>query len=117
MTGLKLMGFSLFAGSLPVAQATIPTDITSAAKTLEQSTPTFVLAAICIVFAYTIVALFKQFVKQGDRHHEEWANRETTLAAERELRHKQMLEMGEKMTSAMVGVRTVIERCDRIRAG
>lgn len=110
MTGIKLLGFSLFAGSLPVAQ-TLITDVTNTAKTFEQATPTYVLAVICIVFAYTIVALFKQLVKQGDRHHEEWANREIALAAERETRHKAMLEMGEKMTAAMVGVKTVIERC------
>lgn len=111
MTGIKLLGFSLFAGGLPVAQTLI--DVGAGAKTFEQATPTYVLAAVCIIFAYTIVALFKQLVKQGDRHHEEWAKREVALAAEREARHKAMLEMGEKMTAAMVGVKTVIENCHR----
>lgn len=111
MTGIKLAIFSAAAGSLPIAQMMVPADLTSTARTIEQSTPTFVLALICIIFAGTIVALYRQLVKTSERHHEEWAKRETALAEEREARHRQMLDMTEKMTAAFTGVKTIIEKC------
>lgn len=114
MTVIKIIGFTLAAGALPVAQQNlIGSGLDDTARAIEKASPVYVLSLISILFAWTIFSLFKLLVKTNERHHEEWAEREEALAAEREIRHRQMLEMGEKMTEAMTGVKTVVEKCRR----
>lgn len=113
MTGLKVIGFSVAAGGMPIAG--ILDGLGGDASTLAKSTPTFVLAVVCIVFAITIVALFKRLVKTDERHHTEWATREITMAEEREKRHTEMTELILRNTEALAGVKTVVAFCQNGR--
>ena len=90
------------AGSMPIAQALIPSGVTETARTLEQSSPTFVLAAIAIIFAYALVRQSKRIEVLTD------ARTEADKAI-----MKEMLTAIEKNTEASTAVKTVVDECHR----
>lgn len=67
----------------------IPTDIDGAARTLEQSSPTYVLAVVAIVFAVALVKQSKRIEKLTD----------------------DLLEAIRENTEASAGLKTVIDEC------
>ena len=108
-----MAGFSLAAAGMPTIG--VLGGLGEDAGRLANETPTFVLAVVCIAFAITIVALFKQLVKTGDRHHVEWASREKALAEERERRHNEMAELIRRNTEALSGVKTAVANYQNAR--
>lgn len=102
MTGLKLAIFSMAAGSMPIAQAFVPDGITDTARTLEQSSPTFVLAAIAIIFAYALIKQSKRIEQLTDER----------TAADKAIM-TEMLNAIQKNTEASTAVKTVMDECHR----
>lgn len=90
---------------MPVAQALIPAGVADTARTLEQSSPTFVLAAIAIIFAYALVKQSKRIEQLTD------ARTEADKAIRLEL-----LKAIEKNTEASTAVKTVMDECHRRNA-
>ncbi len=67
---IRLICFGVAAVLLPMAQAAAEDGlgpIGAGARTLEQSTPTFVLAVVCIAFAVAIVRLNQRNEKITER--------------------------------------------------
>ena len=87
---------------MPIAQALIPAGVADTARTLEQSSPTFVLAAIAIIFAYALVRQSKRIEVLTDARTD----------ADREIM-TEMLKAIEKNTEASTAVKTVMDECHR----